>query len=109
MSVEELSDRMVDDEWVSSSQLLDVREDWEHETSFLPHFALRPFSRFPSWGPSAAAKLDPERETVVLCHHGIRSHSVAQFLADQGFKRVFNVSGGIDAYSRIVDPSVPRY
>jgi rhodanese-related sulfurtransferase len=45
----------------------------------------------------------------VLCHHGGRSMQVAMFLAQHGFERVANVAGGIDAWSRDVDPSVPRY
>ena len=50
-----------------------------------------------------------ERRTVVLCHHGIRSRNFAEFLLRQGFRRVENVAGGIDLYSRSADPSVPRY
>ena len=55
------------------------------------------------------AELDPSEEIVVLCHHGIRSARVASYLADQGFARVVNLAGGIDAWSVLVDPSVPRY
>ena len=65
--------------------------------------------RFQEWGPQAAEMLDPEKETLVLCHHGVRSMRAAMFLASQGFTEVKNISGGIDAYSRQVDSSVPLY
>ncbi len=48
-------------------------------------------------------------ETLVLCHHGIRSAQMCQWLVDQGFTNVKNIMGGIDAYSILVDPSVPQY
>ena len=44
-----------------------------------------------------------------MCHHGSRSAQVAQWLARNGFTRVHNLAGGIDAWSRLVDPAVPRY
>lgn len=91
-------------------QLIDVREEGEFETAKIQGFVLKPLSQISEWGPSAARDLDPAAETVCLCHHGMRSQQVANFLVTQaGFKRVFNVSGGIDAYSRLCDPSVPRY
>ena len=65
--------------------------------------------RFQEWGPQAAEMLDPEKETLVLCHHGVRSMRAATFLASQGFQNVKNISGGIDAYSRQADSSVPLY
>jgi len=46
---------------------------------------------------------------VVLCHHGQRSLSVAMWLRGQGFERAQSLAGGIDAWSRVIDPSVPRY
>ena len=56
------------------------------------------------------SELDPAAHTLVLCHHGVRSRSVAEFLVSRaGFTHVSNISGGIDAYSRRVDGSVPLY
>lgn len=76
----------------------------------LPFFELLPTSRFPEWAATIDQQLDPRRETIVLCHHGVRSMHVAQFLVQQkGFSHVLNVTGGIDAYSIEADPSVPRY
>ncbi|HVN86900.1 MAG TPA: rhodanese-like domain-containing protein [Candidatus Binatia bacterium] len=54
-------------------------------------------------------ELDPDKEVVVICHHGIRSAQVAGFLAQRDFARVVNLTGGIDAWSCTVDPRVPRY
>lgn len=59
--------------------------------------------------PSRLNEIDPDEEIVVLCHHGIRSGRVAAFLDQQGFRRVANLTGGIDAWSLFVDPNVPRY
>ena len=91
-------------------QLIDVREENEFETARIQGFVLKPLSRLMEWGSFADKDLDPSARTVVLCHHGMRSMQVVSFLVQQaGFERVFNVSGGIDAYSRLVDPKVPRY
>lgn len=76
----------------------------------LPFFHVLPTSQFPDWAAGIDQRLDPTRETIVLCHHGVRSMHVAQFLVqNKGFTNVLNVTGGIDAYSLEADPSVPRY
>jgi rhodanese-related sulfurtransferase len=54
-------------------------------------------------------EIDPAAEIVVMCHHGVRSTQVASFLAQRDFVRVINLTGGIDAWSQTVDPTVPRY
>lgn len=59
--------------------------------------------------PSRLQSLDPAKEYVVFCHHGVRSAHVVSFLRKQEFERVRNMTGGIDAWSRDVDPTVPRY
>jgi rhodanese-related sulfurtransferase len=59
--------------------------------------------------PARLAELDPERPIACLCHHGGRSQRVAMFLAGNGFARVANIAGGIDAWAREVDTSIPRY
>ncbi|MFT3721312.1 rhodanese-like domain-containing protein [Pseudorhodoferax sp.] len=59
--------------------------------------------------PARLAELDPDQPVACLCHHGARSLRVAQFLAQQGFAHVANLSGGIDAWSLQRDPGVPRY
>jgi rhodanese-related sulfurtransferase len=56
-----------------------------------------------------ATELDPKKETVVFCHHGVRSLSATAFLRQQGFADVKSLAGGIDRWSVQIDPSVPRY
>ncbi len=85
--------------------LIDVREPLEFELARVEGAQLMPLSRFDEWSPL----LDPERETVFMCHHGIRSAQVCAFLARAGFKRLYNLAGGIDRWSTDVDPAVPRY
>ncbi len=85
--------------------LLDVREKDEWEICCIDGAALLPMSEI----DQRFRDLDSERETVVYCHHGIRSLRVAQFLVANGFKRVVSLAGGIDAWSAEIDPSVLRY
>ena len=84
---------------------LDVREPWEHRVAALPEARLVPLGTL----AEAAASLDPAAEYVVYCHHGGRSAMAVQWLREQGFARTTNLTGGIDAWSLTVDPSVPRY
>lgn len=86
-------------------QLVDVREPWEIETASIDtavHIPLRDL-------PSRAGELDPAQPVAFLCHGGLRSARAAAFCAARGFARVANVTGGIDAWSVTVDPSIPRY
>lgn len=85
--------------------LIDVREVPEHEIASIEGARLLPLSEFDEW----AWTLDAEAETVVMCHHGIRSAQVCAFLARQGFAKLSNLAGGIDRWSREVDPDVPLY
>jgi rhodanese-related sulfurtransferase len=89
-----------------SPVLLDVREPWEFQTARLPDSLLMPMGDVTS---RAHAELDPDAHIVVLCHHGQRSLSVAMWLRGQGFERAQSLAGGIDAWSRLIDPGVPRY
>ncbi|CAL5224588.1 g7295 [Coccomyxa viridis] len=90
-------------------QLIDVREEFEHQTASLPGFKLMPMSRLQEWIQDIHEEMDADKETILLCHAGVRSRNVAGFLASQGFTQLRNVTGGIDAYSREVDSSVPLY
>jgi rhodanese-related sulfurtransferase len=85
--------------------LLDVREPWEWQTAHIDgsqHIPMREV-------PARIAELDPAREVVAICHHGGRSLQVAAFLEKNGFSKVHNLQGGVDAWSRTVDPAVPVY
>ncbi|MEY3381200.1 MAG: rhodanese-like domain-containing protein [Hylemonella sp.] len=59
--------------------------------------------------PPRLGELDPSRPVACLCHHGARSMRVAAFLEYQGFQHIANISGGINAWSNQLDPTVPRY
>jgi rhodanese-related sulfurtransferase len=85
--------------------ILDVREPEEVALAAFPRAMHIPMGEV----PSRLAELNPDRETVVVCHHGIRSAQVAGYLASMGFGRVLNLTGGIDAWSVTVDAAVPRY
>jgi rhodanese-related sulfurtransferase len=86
--------------------LLDVREPWEFATASLPDSKLIPMNEIPS---RAHTELDPDAPIIVLCHHGARSLSVTMWLRNQGFDSVQSLIGGIDHWSRTIDPTVPRY
>jgi rhodanese-related sulfurtransferase len=85
--------------------LLDVREPWEYEKARIEGATLMPMREL----PSRIGQIGEDKEVVAICHHGGRSMQVAMFLEKQGFKRVHNLVGGIDAWSRTVDPAVPLY
>jgi len=92
-----------------STLILDVREPWEAGLAALalPGVASR---NIPLAGiPDAIDELDPAQSIVCICHHGVRSLQAVAFLERQGFESVYNLAGGIDAWSLQVDPRVPRY
>lgn len=86
-------------------QLLDVREEWECQTAHIEGSILIPMGQV----ASRIAELDSAAETVVICHHGGRSMQVAGLLEQLGFPNVINLAGGVDAWARLVDPSMPVY
>ena len=85
--------------------LLDVREPWEVQTAALNGSLNIPMQQI----PARVGEVDGARDIVAVCHHGSRSMQVAYFLERQGMARVYNLTGGIDAWSQQVDPTVPRY
>ena len=84
--------------------LLDVREVTEYEIANIGG-KLIPLGDL----PTRFHELDPEKETVVMCHHGGRSAQACLYLQSRGFKKVLNLSGGIDEWSERVDPTIMRY
>lgn len=86
-------------------QLIDVREPQEYEICKLPDSTLVPLRQV----PTAIDTLDRDALTVVHCHHGSRSMQAVMFMRQEGFEQATNLEGGIDAWSVLVDPSVPRY
>jgi adenylyltransferase/sulfurtransferase len=85
--------------------LIDVREPWEYNIAKIEGAQLIPLG---SLG-TEYKKLDPNAEIVILCHMGMRSMDATQFLLQQGYTNVKNLTGGINAWSMQIDPSVPKY
>lgn len=85
--------------------VLDVREGWEFEIAAVPDSLHIPMGEI----TGAVARLPADRPIVVMCHHGMRSARVAGWLRSQGFDRVSNLAGGIDAWARHIDPSTRTY
>ena len=106
MSVQTLAQRLAAGD---DLHLIDVREPDELALASLPGFVNLPLSQFAHWGGTIHRQFEVDQEIAVLCHHGMRSAQMCTWLAQQGFTRLYNISGGIDAYSMEVDPSVPRY
>jgi len=85
--------------------LLDVRDDAEWEQAHLEGAIQIPLEEL----ESRLDQLDPSKETIVYCHVGERSVDACLILWNAGFRKLRNMTGGIDAWSELVDPSVPRY
>src|SRR5437660_12495406 len=85
--------------------LRDVREPWEYERARIEGAQPLPMREV----PGRLDELDQERDVVAICHHGGRSQQVALYLEKAGFKKIHNLVGGVDAWSRTVDPTVPLY
>lgn len=85
--------------------LLDVREPFEVQQARIEGSLVIPMREI----PSRMQELPRNERIVVMCHHGGRSKNVAQSLLAAGFSDVANLLGGIDEWSREVDPQVPRY
>ena len=104
LSVNELA------EWIADPQrpdplLLDVREDWEFELCQIVGSQHLPMATL----ASQIDELDRDADTVLICHHGVRSAQVAYFLDRSGFSNVINLNGGVDAWSQTIDTSLRRY
>jgi rhodanese-related sulfurtransferase len=89
--------------------VLDVREPWEIATASVRPDGFELLTIPMSLVPVRLQELDRSQPVAVLCHHGGRSQRVAMFLQQQGFDDVANVAGGIELWSRELDPAVPRY
>lgn len=85
--------------------VVDVREKWENELCQIPGSKLIPLGQL----PQHLAELPKNQSIVLHCHHGGRSGRATAFLMEQGFTNVFNLTGGIHAWSERIDPSVKTY
>ena len=104
IDVNEVSQLMSDE---SGFLLIDCRESDENKYCRIEGSTLIPMNET----PGRVGELEPHREEriVVYCHHGGRSFQVVQWLRSQGFNKTQNMTGGIDVWSQVVDPNVPRY
>ncbi len=102
LSVEDLRSRR---EAGETFELLDVREPHEHEIVRIPGAVLFPLSEL----PSRLHELDSARTYTISCHHGVRSVQAYHLLRNAGFGRLQILAGGVDAWARKIDPSMPRY
>ncbi len=98
--------------WVSlppaqRPRLIDCREADELAICQIPGNEWFPLGTFSEAGERLTA--DDARGVVVYCHHGVRSQRGALFLRAHGVKNAFSMTGGIEAWSRLIDPEVPRY
>jgi len=89
----------------TSPLLLDVRQSWEYDICKIDNSILMPMTQI----PDNINSLDNTRETVVICHHGIRSRRVGKFLQQSGFDKVINLSGGVAQWAKTVDQKMPTY
>lgn len=85
--------------------LLDVRETWEVSLCALSGSLFIPMNQI----PGRVQEIPSRRKVVVLCHHGIRSRHVVRWLHKLGYSNVVNLSGGIDAWARRIDPKITLY
>jgi monothiol glutaredoxin len=88
----------------TSFELVDVRTDHERALAMIDGSRLLDQSHH-----DALLRLDRSTAIVFQCHHGIRSQHAAEHFRREGFQNLYNLRGGIDAWSLLVDPSVPRY
>lgn len=85
--------------------LLDVRQPWEIDTCKIKNSIFIPMAKI----PAKMESMDSNRETVVICHHGIRSRSVARYLEQHGFSNIINLSGGVAQWAKTVDHQMATY
>lgn len=104
LSVRELADWLADEQR-AKPVLLDVREPWEQQICRIEGSEPMPMRTV----PARANELERDRPTVCVCHHGGRSMQVALFLERQGFRNVYNLTGGVDAWARQVDKAMATY
>jgi rhodanese-related sulfurtransferase len=101
------------DDWLQAQAarplLLDVREPWELQAASVTPAGFDLLAVPMNQIPARLAELPRDRPIACLCHHGVRSQHVALYLAHQGWQNVVNVAGGIEAWSRDRDSSVPLY
>jgi rhodanese-related sulfurtransferase len=107
ITVQELALRLADMD--SELQLIDVREPHEVAIVHLEGFDVLPLSDFVHWSSTIKTRYNPQKETLVICHHGVRSEQMCHWLRNIGFSNVRNIVGGIHAYAQLVDSTLSCY
>ena len=101
--------------WRNSGEplrLIDCREEDEFAFNRIDGAELIPLSRFAEEAPTrvpTCGEVPDAAPVVVYCHHGMRSLQATHFLRRHGVEKCWSLAGGIDAWSREIDPEVPRY
>lgn len=85
--------------------LLDVREPWEFEYCHIEGSILIPMGKL----ASKLDTLDPLRDTIMICHHGIRSRQMGYYMEQAGFTSITNLDGGVEQWATDVEPTMKRY
>jgi rhodanese-related sulfurtransferase len=90
-------------------RLIDCREQDEFAICRIDGAELFPLSRFSDEATGTLLNPEDERPIIVYCHHGMRSMNATRFLRGKGKEMVWSLAGGIDLWSLLIDPGVPRY
>jgi len=90
----------------NGARLIDVREPWEFAVTRIEGSLHMPMGEVPN---RALTELKTGERLIILCHHGVRSMRVTEWLRKQGFDQAQSLAGGIEAWSLEIDPEVPRY
>jgi rhodanese-related sulfurtransferase len=93
------------DDASSRPLLIDIREPWEFDICRIEGSENVPMAQL----AARMAGLERDRDTVIICHHGLRSRQVAEYLSSLGHGGVLNLEGGLDAWARTIDPDMPQY
>ena len=86
-------------------ELIDVHEPWEFEICNIPKSRSIPLSEL----HERADELATDKTTILICHHGSRSYRATSWLRQSGFEKALNLSGGVDAWAREIEPNMARY
>ena len=109
-SIQQLSVQTFSELWQTNNDdkkivLVDVREPWEISFANISGSLNIPMNQI----PDRLKELPKESHLVIMCHHGGRSQSVAQYLSHNGFENISNLSGGINAWSTLIDSNIATY
>jgi len=107
MSVIQISAKSLQEKLANNTKvtLLDVRESNEFKFAHIEGSLHIPLSLI----PLKINEIDTTKDCVVICHHGMRSQQAANFMVNSGLNNIYNLSGGIDAWSVDCDSTVSRY